>query len=122
MMALVPCREGVLYQSQAFQFDVWFKEPRLLSFAVAIFPAGFVATPSPGFLEWHAESQTLTATEGTDECNKDIRVFRYTYQFKPALNIAEWAPTLVKVELGKHDCTDADWRTYWEASPWRPVQ
>lgn len=117
LVALVPCGNIIAF-SEAFLLERgWPGEPRLLSFPIIAFPSGFGATSLPGFLEWNAETKTMTATQGTDIGSAPV--IRYTYQYGSTSRNAYLDFALVKAEIGSRgQSVSPEWKTYWEAVPW----
>lgn len=118
LMLLATC-ESVVAHSYILRFLSPSSEPEIMSFPIMSFPAGFGATRSPGFLEWNAESQTLTARQGSDVCPDVIR--RYTYQLGFNLRDRDALPSwrLLKVEDAPFKCIDdVKWEVVWEAAHW----
>lgn len=111
---VVNCRHIVGY-SYVFSLDRQADyRPEPLIFPVFAPPTGVGVSRSPGWIEWNAESKTLTATHHTDVCPAEI--LRYTYRYGGTYefdNRDGWI--LTKVELGRKDCGQGgSWSTFWE--------
>lgn len=118
MMALVPCFGIAATRSIALTFLHPGNEPRLMVFPVMSYPDGIGLTHMPGFLEWNAESNTLTAILLSDMCPDLARRYIYRHQNLGSREGAPLSWVLLKTEIAKNACgssTPQGWITYWEA-------
>jgi hypothetical protein len=115
LMAVVPCFETVP-SSRAFVFDNSVeREPLPMAFPTVAPTGGFSSSTRPGLMSWDAQTRTLTAWHGSDQC--PAREIRYTYrQGSGELN----GFALSKVEHRRLRCTtpESDWRTLWQSPAW----
>ena len=115
LMAVVPCF-GTTPDSRAFLFDRSVDvEPSPMTFPVVALTGGFSASSQPGLMTWEAQTRTLTAWRGSDNC--PAREVRHTYrQGSGELN----GFALSKVEHRRLRCTtpESDWQTLWQSPAW----
>jgi hypothetical protein len=115
LMAVVACF-GITPDSRAFLFDRSAElEPSPMTFPVVAPTGGFSASGQPGLMTWEAQTRTLTAWRGSDNC--PARELRHTYrQGGGELN----GFALSKVEHRRLRCTtpEADWQTLWQSPAW----
>jgi hypothetical protein len=115
LMAVVPCF-GITPDSRAFMFDRSVElEPSPMTFPVVAPTGGFSASSQPGLMAWEAQTRTLTAWRGSENC--PAREVRHTYrQGSGELN----GFALSKVEHRRLRCTtpEADWQTLWQSPVW----
>jgi hypothetical protein len=115
VMAIAPCFETVP-SSRAFVFDPSVDlEPSPMAFPTVAPTGGFSSSIRPGLMTWDAQTRTLTAWRGSDQC--PAREIRYTYrQGGGELN----GFALSKVEHRRLRCTnpESDWQTLWQSPPW----
>jgi hypothetical protein len=116
LMAVVPCA-GATPDSRAFLFDQSVEAaPSPMTFPIAAATGGFSASSQPGLMSWDAQTRTLTAWRGSDQC--PAREWRHTYrQGGGELN----GFALSKVEHRRLRCTtpEADWLTLWQSPVWK---
>jgi hypothetical protein len=115
LMAVVPCFE-TLPGSRAFVFDRSVDlEPSPMAFPTVAPTGGFSSSLRPGLMTWDAQTRTLTAWRGSDQCPG--REIRHTYrQGGGELN----GFALSKVEHRRLRCTtpESDWQTLWQSPAW----
>jgi hypothetical protein len=115
LMAVVPCF-GTTPDSRAFLFDRSVElEPSPMTFPVVALSGGFSASNQPGLMSWEAQTMTLTAWRGSDQC--PAREMRHTYrQGSGELN----GFALSRVEHRRLRCTtpESEWQTLWQSPAW----
>jgi hypothetical protein len=111
-IALVPC-SGIVVNSIAFTIERGWK-PSPIYFVVRSPPNGFGSTRTPGFLEWHQDTQTFTATEFTDVTPG--REWRHIYRYSSD----EFPFVLTRIEHRSKSfgSPDQPWVSYWESPSW----
>jgi hypothetical protein len=81
---------------------------------------GFGVTRSPGFLEWNAETKTLSALQTTDICPRVVG--RTTYRLIHGVGrdaaMPSWMLTKMETTHEPHCERSNDWTPYWAAAPW----
>jgi len=117
LIALVPCWDIVM-RGAAFTIGRYW-EPSPISFTVIEHLDGFMTTKNPGYLEWYADKEILTATHGTDmKSCRGWDAVRYTYRYGGSVD----SPfTLTKIERHVDECGTISpelWSTFWETPNW----
>lgn len=110
LVALVPC-SSIVMRGIAF---VLARTPVPIDFAVKEGRTGFGVTRMPGYLEWDADTQTLTARMSTDMIGD--HEWRHTY--RPAGSDSPFLLTRVEHRLQLGDRGDQRWHPYWQATEW----
>lgn len=112
LIALVPC-DGMITRSIAFSMSRS-TAPKAIEFVVGASPEGFGVTDDPGYLEWHSETQTLTATQFTD-VTPGLEL-RHTYRHVGGI----FPFVLIGIESRPKSfgSPDQPWTPNWEAPNW----
>ena len=113
LIALVPC-DGAVINSISFVIGRrWLPSP--ISFTVKADSGGFGITRTPGYLEWHAGSKSLTATQFTDIAPG--HEWRHTYRY--VRDDFPFVLTRIEYRLKRFGHPDQPWISYWEGPKWK---
>jgi hypothetical protein len=121
VFALVPCVQIPYIPHQLFHFTpTTSHEPVAIALPTLSTGRGIGSSSRPGYLQWNAETQTLTSTYGSDLCPSPAVRHSYAVSTAGGLALNTHPFVLVRADWAPEGCggQGVSWRPFWETPTW----